>query len=64
MPQRPVEPGTEHSFKQGTCGFCGKKEEGYAKRDVDGNWKPSCWACVKPAKVFDIPKRNKIGKDS
>jgi len=52
MPLNPViEPGCEWTSpdNRGKCGFCGKEEGGYAKRDANGKWQPACWPCVKPA---------------
>jgi hypothetical protein len=45
-----IEPGTEWTSpdNRGVCGFCGGEEGGYAKRDANGKWQPSCWPCVKP----------------
>jgi hypothetical protein len=34
--------------ERGVCGFCGKEEGGYAKRDSNGKWQAACWKCVKP----------------
>ncbi len=51
MPLNPViEPGCEWTSpdNRGICGFCGKPEGGYARRDADGTWQPACWPCVKP----------------
>ena len=47
---------------RGVCGFCGKEENGYAKRDADGKWQAACWPCVKPA-TFGAPqpKREMVG---
>lgn len=47
---------------RGTCGFCGKEENGYAKKGSDGNWRAACWLCVKPDKAITLqPQRKKIG---
>ena len=45
-----IESGTEYTTPEnrGICGFCGKEENGYAKRDENGKWQPACWPCVKP----------------
>lgn len=51
MPLHPViEPGCEWTAPgaRGICGFCGKEEGGYAKKDASGKWQPACWSCVKP----------------
>jgi|SRR5665213_50606 len=48
MVSQPVEPGTEWTPEPVPCGFCGKPDQGYAKKDKNGKWKPACWACVKP----------------
>ena len=51
-----VEPGAEWTPEPVPCGFCGKPDEGYAKKDKDGKWKPSCWACIKPKNPPPPPK--------
>jgi hypothetical protein len=59
-----TEPGLEYTTPEnrGTCAFCGKEEEGYAKRDSDGKMKPACWKCVKPATSgAPQPKRRPVG---
>lgn len=45
-----IEPGCEWTSpdNRGVCGFCGKEEGGYAKRDANGKWQPACWPCVRP----------------
>jgi hypothetical protein len=41
---------TDYTFPEdrGVCGFCGKEENGYAKRDANGEWQAACWLCVRP----------------
>jgi hypothetical protein len=52
-----TEPGS-----RGVCGFCGKDEQGYAKKDSKNVWQASCWACVKPEKVgASQVKRETVG---
>lgn len=47
---------------RGTCGFCGKEENGYAKKDEKGEWQAACWACVRPAASGAAqPKRTLVG---
>lgn len=46
---------------RGACGFCGKEENGYAKRDEKGNWKACCWKCIKPDVIPPDPVRRKVG---
>jgi hypothetical protein len=47
---------------RGKCGFCGKEENGYAKKDVNGKWQATCWPCVRPASAAAAqPKRNTVG---
>ena len=46
---------------RGVCGFCGKEENGYAKRDANGNWQAACWPCVKPAGRMKQEKRVQVG---
>ncbi len=50
MQSNPIEPGTEWTSpeKRGVCGFCGKEEGGYAKKDAYGKWQPACWPCARP----------------
>ena len=45
-----IDPGTEWTDPdhRGVCGFCGKEEGGYAKRDANGKWTAACWPCVRP----------------
>jgi hypothetical protein len=42
---------TDYTFPEarGKCGFCGKAEAGYAKKDAKGEWQSACWPCVRPA---------------
>lgn len=65
MPLNPViEPGCEWTSPdtRGVCGFCGKEEGGYAKKNVDGKWTAACWPCVRPANSGDAqPKRATVG---
>ena len=64
MPINPiVEPGCEWTSpdNRGKCGFCGKEEGGYAKRDANGVWQPACWPCVKPEKSLRPEKRKPVG---
>lgn len=58
-----VEPGCEWTSpdNRGVCGFCGKAEGGYAKRDANGKWQPACWPCVKPATSVVPEKRKPVG---
>jgi hypothetical protein len=63
MPGKPVEPGAEWTPYPVPCGFCGKDDEGYAKQDKDGRWKPACWTCVKPKGKMANPVR-KIAVES
>ena len=54
----------EYTFpeERGVCGFCGKTENGYAKRDSNGRWQASCWPCVRPAASGAAqPKRKLVG---
>lgn len=37
--------------ERGECGFCGKEEGGYAKKDANGDWQAACWPCVRPLVV-------------
>ena len=46
---------------RGKCGFCGKGEQGYAKRDTDGKFRASCWFCVKPLVLLEPQKRKQVG---
>jgi hypothetical protein len=47
---------------RGTCFFCGGIEGGYAKKDANGAWQPSCWPCVRPKNPPPPPeKRASIG---
>jgi hypothetical protein len=47
---------------RGTCGFCGKPEDGYTKRDANGKQTASCWACINKERVIsDQPKRQLVG---
>ena len=47
---------------RGKCGFCGKEEGGYAKRDGNGLWQAACWKCVRPAAASaPQPKRKTVG---
>jgi hypothetical protein len=47
---------------RGECGFCGKEEGGYAKKDANGKWQAACWLCVRPtAASAPQPKRNTVG---
>lgn len=46
---------------RGKCFFCGGTEEGYAKRDGKGDYRPSCWSCVKPVGVLRDQKRRLVG---
>jgi hypothetical protein len=62
MPSQPIEPGTEWTPEPVPCGFCGKPDEGYAKKDKDGKWKPSCWACVRPKNPPKPPELRKKPK--
>lgn len=55
---------TAYSFPEdrGSCGFCGKEENGYAKRDDSGNWLSACWPCVKPENAgASQQKRTPVG---
>ena len=45
---------------RGTCGFCGKEEGGYAKKDAAGKWQAACWKCVRPAEVGASQVKRKI----
>lgn len=59
-----IEPGTEYTTPEnrGVCSFCGREENGYAKKDAKGNWQPACWPCVKPESSGAAqPKRNPVG---
>lgn len=60
MPAKPIDPGTEWTPFPVPCGFCGKPDEGYSKQDKDGKWKPACWACVKPPKSSNPPKKKPV----
>lgn len=44
-----------------TCGFCGGTENGYAKKDANGEWQAACWMCVRPEKSLEQPKRETVG---
>ena len=47
---------------RGICGFCGKEENGYAKKDDKGKWLSACWDCVRPASAgAPQPKRKLVG---
>jgi hypothetical protein len=47
---------------RGKCGFCGKEEGGYAKKDANGEWQAACWPCVKPKNATAVQsKRNLVG---
>ncbi len=47
---------------RGKCGFCGKEEGGYAKKDTNGMWQAACWPCVKPENAGAVQqKRNLVG---
>ena len=59
MSGKVVEPGAEWTPEPVPCGFCGKPDEGYAKQDKKGKWKPACWACVKPKNPPPPPKPRK-----
>ncbi len=55
---------TAYSFPEdrGKCGFCGKEDNGYAKRDANGQWQAACWKCVRPATAGQAqPKRKLVG---
>lgn len=55
---------TAYTFPEdrGVCGFCGKEENGYAKKDAKGNWQPACWPCVRPASAGAAQsKRTTVG---
>jgi hypothetical protein len=56
MSQQVIEPGTEWTSEPVPCGFCGEPDEGYAKKDKNGKWRPSCWACVKPKNLPAHPR--------
>ena len=45
-----MDPALVYTFPEdrGKCGFCGKEENGYAKKDENGKWQAACWECVKP----------------
>lgn len=48
--------------ERGVCGFCGKEENGYAKKDPSGTWAAACWPCVRPTAAGAAqPKRNTVG---
>lgn len=47
---------------RGTCGFCGKSEGGYAKKDANGVMQPACWPCVsKGLEPVPVQKRAAVG---
>jgi hypothetical protein len=48
---------------RGKCGFCGKEENGYAKRTASGEWRASCWNCIRPnpADIPPMQSRRKVG---
>lgn len=55
---------TAYTFpeERGVCGFCGKEENGYAKRDTNGKWQAACWPCVRPESAGAAqPKRKLVG---
>lgn len=55
---------TDYTFptSRDTCGFCGKEENGYAKKDSNGRWHAACWLCVKPASAGAAQsKRQTVG---
>jgi len=58
-----IEPGCEWTSpdNRGKCGFCGKEEGGYARKDANGTWQPACWNCVKPAQKTVQEKRKSVG---
>jgi len=60
MPPRDIDPGTEREL-HGKCGFCSGQEQGYAKKDENGNWKLACWKCVKPKNLQPPTKRSLTG---
>lgn len=60
MPAKEIERGTEWTPEPVPCGFCGWPDEGYAKKDKNGKWKPACWSCVKPAKTIEAIKKKTI----
>lgn len=48
--------------ERGECGFCGKEENGYAKKDANGEWQAACWPCVRPTEASaPQPKRKPVG---
>ena len=48
--------------ERGVCGFCGKEENGYAKKDENGKWQAACWKCVRPEGAGAAqPKRKLVG---
>jgi hypothetical protein len=48
--------------ERGVCGFCGKEEGGYAKKDANGEWQAACWPCVRPEGAGAAqPKRKLVG---
>jgi hypothetical protein len=52
MQKEILDPELAYTFPEsrGKCGFCGKEENGYAKRDEKtGKVKAACWKCVRPA---------------
>jgi len=51
-----------HTFPEarGTCGFCGREENGYAKKDSSGKWVAACWKCVKPANAGAAQTKRKM----
>lgn len=56
--------GTIYTFTEdrGTCGFCGKEENGYAKRNANGEFQAACWACVNKDRVIsEQQKRKPVG---
>lgn len=59
-----VDPVLAHTWPdaRGKCGFCGKEENGYAKKDAQGNWQAACWKCVRPVSAGAAqPKRQTVG---
>jgi hypothetical protein len=47
---------------RGKCGFCGKEENGYAKRDESGQFRAACWSCINKDRVIgEQPKRKQVG---
>lgn len=45
---------------RGQCGFCGKEENGYAKRDAAGKWVAACWLCVRPTIAGTAQSKRKL----